>query len=688
MARDPRDNQLPQFPLALKEDAELGKRFNLFSLFGWFDSSPYNLGPQEKSILSKSGSVGSSLGSMNRDSIQQFYNSFTSPSPNLQTHIHEMQEMAMYELVNPVLETYAEEMTQPDSEKGKTLWFKCSDADVEKDLNLMLKNIGAEDWLQATSYNLAAVGNDFRRVLYKEGEGVVGCTHVPVQEVRRVYDPNTKRLIGFAWDQHEPPECGTVAIQSKKFFAPWEFVHFRRLANNYAQDETEYGTGILECLFPIYRRIKMSVDSMVMYRNSICPSRLAVTIDTGTKTPIEMAEYLNEYRNLFMNLMSYDPNNRSYETRYNPMAFDSIIWVPKPKDDQTSLDILPGQDNVPDVPDITTLMKLFFGGSRVPKAYLGFEEDSGGLSKNALCNQDMRFARMVRTLRRPLVAGFLRLAEIHLALKGKNPKDYQIEVEMSRICALEDEIKANILQLQVNVAQQLADLCDKLEIGKREIIELVFRDLLTNFKTHTDILRLSASLASGQELAGGLGLESSTADKSIITEAKKAFKSLMDNRKTLMEGENTRVSWAGLLRGMTALHDSMRPWSGILLENKEGEQVEQKLPGAPVSLIESYSTLKTEFVREDIEGKITECVKAGSGANNLAETRIKVSGGDKGEYLIETAVVGSPSDTNMHESVKSVSTLRTVTHKEKGVGKKGQPEFLPSLEARMAKRGQ
>jgi hypothetical protein len=150
---------------------------------------------------------------------------------------------------------------------------------------------------------------------------------------------------------------------------------------------------------------------------------------------------------------------------------------------------------------------MLHGGARVPRAYLGFEDDSNGLSKNSLVSQDLRFARMIRTLRRPIVNGYTRLGNIHLALKGKDPSQYDVRFHMSKISSLENEVNAEVFQLQTQAATSFIDLCDKLGVERKEIADLVFRKILSNFSDAKDMARLSAAISSGGELSSALGLE-------------------------------------------------------------------------------------------------------------------------------------------------------------------------------------
>ena len=387
--------------------------------------------------------------------------------------------------------------TQPDTSNGKTVWYECNDPGIEKSLNKMLDDVNIDDAIYGIAFDIAAKGNVIRRVLRTE-DGVNQLTPMDLKEVARVWEPTTRRLIGFDWKGQQPNEGDGIKVKEQKLFAPWEFLHFRRIGRS---TSSENGDAIVEHLFPIYRKIKMAVDAMMIYRMHTMPNRLCVYIDTGTQTVSEAMETVNLFRNHFRSSLALD-GNRSFEARHNAPAFDSMMFLPMPKDSQTKIEPIPGDKDVPDVPDLKLLFNMLFGAARVPKAYLGFDEDSGGLAKASLVTQDMRFARMIRVLRRPMVVGFHRLAQLHIAFTGKNPANYRVKVHMSKICALEEEVKATMMEKQASMASQLIGICQLLSIPNKDIVELVFREILHLPSNFVNVAKLAMSV---QQAVGAPG---------------------------------------------------------------------------------------------------------------------------------------------------------------------------------------
>lgn len=462
-----------------------GRTWSLWKQLGWYSSSPSNLTAEEIKGKIKLGAGTSKT--QNSLSFDVFLQASADPIQRQS----DMATMAESEIVRPIIDVYVEECTQPDVTEGKTIWFECNDSSVEEELNKLMETLLIEDSIGPISRRLAGRGNAFRRVLYNDEEGIIGFVEIDNAEIERVFDPLSKRLLGFRWHNHKP---AVPMFDDETIFPPWDFIHFRNLAN-----DSEYGEALLAHLYPLYKRILLGMNQMTLYRISTMPNRHMLFLDSGDMDFTSGMENATMTMDLLRTKQMVSP--QEFQTRYETPALDSILVMPIRKDENTKLELMKGDIDVPDIHDMEYMSKSLYGGARVPKAYLGHGDDAGnGLAQASLVSQDIRFARMVRVLRRPLVIGFYQLACIHLAMRGKDPMDYDIKVKMSKISALEEEVNAATLEKQVNLASSLTSLCKDLEIPNKEIIELVFREYLHVPRKFVDVLKLAVKV--NQALGG------------------------------------------------------------------------------------------------------------------------------------------------------------------------------------------
>lgn len=171
-----------------------------------------------------------------------------------------------------------------------------------------------------------------------------------------------------------------------------------------------------------------------------------------------------------------DPND--FRAFYNPLALDTILWVARPKGFEHSITKLAGTTQVPDVYDIELLTDLFFSIVGAPKMWFGLGGAKDGQnppSGKAMLAQDIRSLRKVRSIRRPLMAGYLWLAYFHAVLTGKDPKTLTINVKMSDIGGLEDQMKLELLSAKAELLSSLGDIMERYSLPKDAWVDLVFR---------------------------------------------------------------------------------------------------------------------------------------------------------------------------------------------------------------------
>jgi Bacteriophage T4-like portal protein (Gp20) len=163
------------------------------------------------------------------------------------------QEMATFGTVQTVLYIYSEETTQTDYDRRKSIWVESKHEHMVKAGNEMLRNVQAEERTLPLVWRMCRDGDEFRRLIYEFGRGILGTKYAPPAQVHRVED-KYDRLIGFRED-------GKQFRQRKHPVSwPWDYIHFRL---NGVDDHTMYGTGLLAPLFRTWRQLCLSSSTLV-----------------------------------------------------------------------------------------------------------------------------------------------------------------------------------------------------------------------------------------------------------------------------------------------------------------------------------------------------------------------------------------------------------------------------------------
>lgn len=368
-------------------------------------------------------------------------------------------EMDSHGLVASVLDLYAEETTQADYDKQKRVWIESNSKEMVKQGDVCLTNLMLEDKITAIARRVAKNGDDFHRLIYDTGRGVLGWKNVKPAQVRRIEDAYG-RLVGFA------QEGKKFRQQTRGESWPWDYTHFRMLGKD---DDDLYGTSMLEAMFRPWRQLALTEDALLQFRLRKTPDRNAVYVKVGTNDPTEAAHWLNHYRKKFRKSEFVDPASSNYRKQYNPMTPLEDVFLAVRDGDEVRIEPLTGAGNAGEVYDLEYFRDAFFGSARVPKAYVGFEGEIN--AKATLLMQDVRFARGCKRLRTSLIRGIRNTLDIHYVLSGAVfdptlPKN-QYVVQMSPISYLDEFERLELVQLRFQILEAQMRVATDLQLDTR-----------------------------------------------------------------------------------------------------------------------------------------------------------------------------------------------------------------------------
>ena len=167
-------------------------------------------------------------------------------SSNRQERYRIFYDMDQFDLVQAVMDVYAEECTQKDYDKGRTVWIESKHTHMIEAGDSCLKNVLMEDRAFAIVRRCCLLGDNFRRTIYQAGKGVLGWKFADPAKVHRVED-KFDRLLGFRED-------GKTFRGARKYRLswPWDYVHYRLMGKD---DESQYGSSAVAPLFRCWRQL-------------------------------------------------------------------------------------------------------------------------------------------------------------------------------------------------------------------------------------------------------------------------------------------------------------------------------------------------------------------------------------------------------------------------------------------------
>ena len=468
-----------------------GRVGKLLSIFGFLDELPTYAQQGMQSLL------GGGIGPQGGASTYSWYQDQIAISRDREAKLRDYADMIEYDIISSALEIYSEEVVATDINYPNSMWVESDDSKIQRIGNDLLEQVKMIDILYSQAWWLAAFGNNFDQIFFSEKQGIVSLDFRDPNVLKRHWD-EYKNLIGFEWEGKNPPEDHAIKDDKgkpSKLWLPWDFLHMRRLGKNRA---TEYGESIIEDARQIFKKLKMAEDAMITHRLDLMPSRLRCKIDTGVADITTQRRIVNEWRRMIRSQVFIDTAGAGkMERRYNPWSMDNVIFFPVKKDSQSDIDKIQGDTEIPDIPDIKFLTSKMIAKLRIPPAYLGFEGEIN--SKATLIQESVRFARVIKALRKPLISGYMRLMEIHLALLDIDPDKVDFQILMPPINAIDEQMRVELVDTQLGIVDKLATIGDQYGLNKRDWAQYVFKQYMKMPADILDRLMMSVQEAPAKE---------------------------------------------------------------------------------------------------------------------------------------------------------------------------------------------
>jgi hypothetical protein len=139
-------------------------------------------------------------------------------------------------------------------------------------------------------------------------------------------------------------------------------------------------------------------------------------------------------------------------------------------DSGTSIEPLSGME-FNGIDDIEYLRNKMLAALKIPKAFLGYEEDLSG--KATLASEDVRFAKTVNRVQRILISELNKIAMVHLYAQGyKDASLVDFTLELTNPSVIFEKEKIAIWQDKVNLSK---DMMETKLFSKKWIYENVFK---------------------------------------------------------------------------------------------------------------------------------------------------------------------------------------------------------------------
>ena len=349
-------------------------------------------------------------------------------------------EMEATPEISSALDIYAEECVSPDAE-GTVLHIHSENRMIKQLLHELFYEVLNVDFnLAMWVRNLCKYGDFFLFNDIHPDYGVINAYPIPIAEVEREegYDSSDPAAVRFRW-----------VTQGNRVLENWQISHFRLLGNDAF---LPYGSSVLEGARRVWRQLILIEDAMLVYRVIRSPERRVFYIDVGNIPPENVADYLEQAQTALKRNAVVDKNTGQVDLRYNPLSVDEDYFLPvRGGDTGTRIDTLAGGSNTTAIEDVEYIQKKLFAALKIPKAYLGYDEDIG--AKATLAQEDIRFSRTIQRIQKTIVSELNKIAMIHLYTHGYNEDDLlDFSIKLSNPSSIAQQQKLELIRTKFEIA--------------------------------------------------------------------------------------------------------------------------------------------------------------------------------------------------------------------------------------------
>tara|TARA_R100000005_G_C4989405_1_gene197096 strand:+ start:178 stop:2019 length:1842 start_codon:yes stop_codon:yes gene_type:complete len=369
---------------------------------------------------------------------------------------NDYEAMDMDPIIASALDIYADECCVKN-EFGDILTINTSNDDIKKTLhNLFYDVMNIEFNLHPWIRNLVKYGDFYLQLDITEKYGVTNVHPMSSYYVIREegIDPNQPEYVRFVVDESQGGQIYGSNMSHKEYLENYEVAHFRLLGDT---NFLPYGRSMVEPARKGWKQLTLMEDAMLIHRIMRAPERRVFKIDIGNIPPSEVDNYMQQTINKMKKAPFVDEKTGDYNLKFNIQNMLEDYYLPvRGGQSGTEIESLSGMEfNGTD--DVEYLRNKMMAGLKIPKAFLGYDENVEG--KATLAAEDVRFARTIERIQKIVVSELTKIAIVHLYTQGYHESDLvNFDLSLTNTSTIAENEKIELWNSKVNLASSMKDI--------------------------------------------------------------------------------------------------------------------------------------------------------------------------------------------------------------------------------------
>ena len=360
-------------------------------------------------------------------------------------------------LIAPALDIISEEATLKN-EYGDVLKIKSSNENVKRVLhNLFYDVLNIEFNLPSWVRQMCKYGDFYLHLQISEKFGIYNVLPLSVYQVVREEgtDPENPSYVQFILDPNGLSQSNTYSARrsDQMKLENYEVAHFRLLSD---ASYLPYGRSYLEPARKVFKQLILMEDAMLIHRIMRAPEKRVFYMNVGGIPPNEIDAYMEKTVAKMKKTPYIDQATGDYNLKFNIQNMTEDFYIPvRGNDTSTRIDTTKGLD-YDGIQDIEYLKNRMLAALKIPKAFLGYDENLEG--KSSIAALDIRFARTIERLQRTIVSELQKIALVHLYTQGFTDADLvDFELNLTGPSIIFEQEKVELYKSKVELANAITD---------------------------------------------------------------------------------------------------------------------------------------------------------------------------------------------------------------------------------------
>tara|TARA_B110000503_G_scaffold10123_2_gene13631 strand:+ start:2510 stop:4402 length:1893 start_codon:yes stop_codon:yes gene_type:complete len=363
-------------------------------------------------------------------------------------------------IIASALDIIADESTLKN-DMGEVLQIRSSNEDIQKILyNLFYDVLNIEFNLWMWIRQMCKYGDFFLKLEIAEKFGVYNVIPYTAYHIERMegFNPENPAEVKYRWNPdgfagssygyYSVPNQGNDSSKGGVTYDNYEMAHFRMVADvNYLP----YGRSYIEPARRLFKQYSLMEDAMLIHRIARAPEKRVFYVNVGSIPPNEVEAFMQQTISNMKRAPIMDEKTGEYNLKYNMQNMLEDFYIPvRGNDNATKIDTAPGL-SYDGIQDVEYLRDKLFAALKIPKAFLGYDENIEG--KATLAAEDIRFARTIDRIQRIILSELNKIALVHLYTQGYTDETLtNFELSMTTPSIIYDQERIELMKSKAELA--------------------------------------------------------------------------------------------------------------------------------------------------------------------------------------------------------------------------------------------